>query len=871
MSDLVAEFVSESLENLDHVDQDFVALEKRPGDREILARIFRALHTLKGSCGFLGFSRLEALAHSGESLLGMLRDGTIALTPEITTTLLQTIDGVRGSLSIIEATGGEGDIRHDALITKLDALREGKGPLEAGSAAPHFASVRSATPSRTAELETLPWEERVETLRRALMDLDRSLAGMHDTSAPLESVAAALTHLARAAAGFQVVVDVASAAANLAESSLSSAHTEAILEAASFVDEVLASIEATGTAPPVVPTRLATLLGLQGIARDQTAAEVFAKQRKANTSAPPAAPPVPSAPPGMPPVTGPAVDSAAVEHHREDVAGRRGSVMDSKIRVDVKLLDNLMNQVGELVLARNQILQSLSSRDSRVPARITQRLSQITTDLQASVMRTRLQPMDIIWNRIPRTVRDLGMELGKRVDLVMEGADTELDRSLLDAIRDPMTHLVRNAIDHGIETEEERIAAGKKPTGNLSLRAWHEGGQVNIEIVDDGRGIDVARIEKKAIARGLITPEQARAMSHNEKVALIFLPGFSTAEKVTTVSGRGVGMDVVKNNIDQVNGAIDIQTEVGRGTAIRLKIPLTLAIIPALIVKSVGERYVIPQVSLLAVVSLAAENSARGIERVHDAAVFRWRGRLLPLVDLSAELRLGPKKLTEEAVTVVVLQAADRFFGLMVDAVVDSAEVVVKPVNRVLARTRVFAAATIMGDGRAAMILDVLGLAQRAVVLSGRAEQSSATRGAKGMRPTASVDEQQVLVVRVGGELAVVPLTNAIRLEHFPAKAVERLGKRPVAQYRGRVLPLWHFGGADISTLAADSVLNVVVYIEGDHSIGLVVDELVDILKRPGDIQNFKDRAPGVVGGTIVLNRTARVLDLPALAREAST
>lgn len=849
MSTLIAEFISESAESLDRVDQDFVALEKRPGDREILARIFRAVHTVKGSCGFLGFSRLEALAHSGESLLGMLRDGTLALTPAITTKLLETMDGIRASLEVIESTGGEGDRRHDTLIAELDALREGKRVTPTPAAA--ATSTSSNAPPKPAGTP-VPWQERVEDLRRALLDLDKALAGLREPSS-WPRIAAALDEIASAAEGSVALVDVACRAAKLASGPDSSGREEAILEAAVFLDDALASIDATNAAPYETPPQLLAILGGPSVA----------------PPAPPA--PITAGPAPAGPAPAPAA-AASVDRHREESASRRTSIADSKIRVDVRLLDSLMNQVGELVLARNQILQSLQSRDGRVPTRITQRLSQITTDLQAGVMRTRLQPMEIVWNRFPRTVRDLGLELGKRVELVMDGADTELDRSLLEAIRDPMTHLVRNALDHGIETEAERIAAGKKPVGSLSLRAWHEGGQVNIEIEDDGRGIDVARIEQKALARGLITPEQARAMSHQEKVALIFLPGFSTKEQVTTVSGRGVGMDVVKNNIDQVNGAIDIQTEVGRGTSFRLKIPLTLAIIPALIVHSAGEQYVIPQVGLLAVVSLTGSGAERGIEYVHDAAVFRWRDRLLPIVDLGAVLmgRADTSPREAGAITVVVLQAADRRFGLMVDAVVDSAEVVVKPISRVLTRTRVFAAATIMGDGRAAMILDVLGLAQRVAVVTGRAERASTSRAMRHTGAVAPSEDQQALIVRVGRDLAVVPLTSAIRLEHFPARAVERYGGRPVAQYRERVLPLRHLEGHDLLVMESDGVLNVVVYTEGEHGIGLVVDELVDIIRGPTAIQRVDGRRHGVIGATIVQDRVAQVLDLPALAREVS-
>lgn len=879
MSALVAEFVSESVENLDLVDKDFIALEKRPGDREILARIFRAIHTLKGSCGFLGFSQLEALAHSAESLLGMLRDGALALSPAITTALLRTMDGVRAALLVIEKTGEEDPSGHAELIAQLDAMRSGTEPPPVATkvmprpAVPVAQPAPVAPPPLATEVAMPPWADRVESLRRAMVDLDHALVGINDPEVPLPPIARAFSALARAARGFDVIVEVASKAAKHAAGADSPALRALFMDVAAFVDEALASLQATGVGPREVPPPLLELLDRAVVHEERPTPAAAPRAPAANPipakASAPEREPEPAIPSSAPASPSPSIEPGAGERSNEDGITRRGPSADSKIRVDVQLLDSLMNQVGELVLTRNQILQCLASRDGRVPGRITQRLSQITTDLQASIMRTRLQPMEIIWNRFPRTVRDLALELNKQVDLVMEGADTELDRSLLEAIRDPLTHLVRNAIDHGIEPESERVAAGKKPVGRLSLRAWHEGGQVNIEVLDDGRGIDIARLEKKAIERGLITAERARTMSQKEKIDLIFLPGFSTAQKITTVSGRGVGMDVVKHNVDQVNGEIEVKTEAGRGTAFRLKIPLTLAIVPALIVASAGERYVIPQVSLLAVVSLVAEYSERGIERVHNAAVFRWRGRLLPLVDLSATLGCGPKPLRGEAVTVVVLQAAERLFGLMVDAVVDSAEVVVKPVNRVITRTRVFAAATIMGDGRAAMILDVLGLAQRATVVTGRAEQAASNQALRDGKTASSSANEQALIVRVGRDLAVVPLSAAIRLEHFPAKVVEQLGRRQVAQYRGRMLPLQKLGGGEIAVSDPEDVLNVVVYTEEPHGLGLVVDELVDIIPLPKEIQKLADRAASVVGGTIVQNKVAQVLDLQALAREA--
>src|SRR5260370_15322674 len=318
----------------------------------------------------------------------------------------------------------------------------------------------------------------------------------------------------------------------------------------------------------------------------------------------------------------------------------QATASDSTVRVNVGLLDKLMNLVGELVLARNQVLQfAKRMKDSSFLA-ASQRLSLITTELQAGVMKTRMQPIGNIWDQFPRTVRDVALGCGKEVAIEMEGKETELDKTIIEAIKDPLIHLVRNSVDHGIELPEDRVKWGKDRAGRLMLRAFHESGKVNIEISDDGEGLNVERIYQKAVERGVITTEQGARMTEREIFNLIFLPGVSTAEKVTNVSGRGVGMDVVKTNIERIGGTVDVQSTLGRGTTVRVKIPLTLAIIPALIVTCSGDRYAIPQVSLLELVRLGREEVDRGIELVHGAPVYRLRGRLLPLVYLNRELKL---------------------------------------------------------------------------------------------------------------------------------------------------------------------------------------------------------------------------------------
>ena len=407
----------------------------------------------------------------------------------------------------------------------------------------------------------------------------------------------------------------------------------------------------------------------------------------------------------------------------EQAEARGSAVSDSTIRVDVGLLDKLMNLVGELVLARNQVLQFTSQSADSAFLATSQRLNLITTELQGSVMKTRMQPIGNVWSKLPRVVRDLAAACGKEVRLEMEGKETELDKTIIEAIKDPLTHIVRNSVDHGIERPETRVERRKPAEGCLKMRAYHEGGQVIIEITDDGGGIDCERVKQKALQRALITPEQAARMSDHEALYLIFLPGFSTAEKVTNVSGRGVGMDVVKTNIERIGGTVDLQSQPGKGTTLKIKIPLTLAIIPALIVTSGGDRFAIPQVSLLELVRLEVEQASQQIEFIHGAPVYRLRGQLLPFAYLNRELRLNDAdddglKPSVEATTIVVLQADGHPFGLVVDEINDTEEIVVKPLGKQLKGVASFAGATIMGDGRVALILDVLGLAQRAGVVA---------------------------------------------------------------------------------------------------------------------------------------------------------
>ena len=780
MDDIVREFLVESNENLDQLDRNLVALEKDPKAENILASIFRTIHTIKGTSGFLGFSKLESLTHVGESLLSKMRDGELLLNAEITSGLLVMVDAVREMLANIEATGQEGDRDYQTLIESLTRL-QGSTPETAPATAGLATPTSPLSPPEGAEEET--------------GEVDKRLG--------------------------EILVE---------KGKTSSAQVGAALDKQTQGD----------------PRRVGEILVENGSAKPPDVLEALQEQKEVRALA----------------------------------------AMDSSIRVDVGLLDKLMNLVGELVLARNQILQFSTTQQDPVFLSTSQRLNLITTELQEGVMKTRMQPIGNIWARFPRLVRDLATSCGKRVRIEMEGKETELDKTLVEAIKDPLTHLVRNAVDHGIETPEERLACRKPAEGRLFLSAFHEGGQVNIEISDDGAGIDLEEVKQKALERGLVTSDHAARMSEREVLNLIFLPGFSTAQKVTNVSGRGVGMDVVKTNIEKIGGVVDIQSQIGKGTTLKIKIPLTLAIIPALTVTSGGDRYAIPQVSLLELVRLEGEQARKGIEMIHGAPVYRLRGRLLPLVYLNRALGIEPEssadgsgKPAEDVANIVVLQADEQQFGLVVDEINDTEEIVVKPLGKQLKGITTFAGATIMGDGRVALILDVLGLAQCANVVSevrdrGVAEKTAATE--------VRHDEGESLLLLRGpddGRMAM-PLSLVARLEEFARTAVERSEGQYVVQYRGQILPLIHLssalterrqqprnaGASEPGT--EDEKIQVVVYTDQGRSVGLVVDRILDIAHEAVKIQKRTGRQ-GTLGSMVVQGRVTELLDVKGIIQTA--
>jgi two-component system, chemotaxis family, sensor kinase CheA len=559
----------------------------------------------------------------------------------------------------------------------------------------------------------------------------------------------------------------------------------------------------------------------------------------------------------------------------QQVVEARSNVSSGTIRVGVNLLDNLMTLVGELVLVRNQLLQVSNSTDDVGLQSVSQRMNLIATELQEQVMKTRMQQIGTVWNQFPRTVRDVAFTCGKQVRIEMEGQETELDKTIIEAIKDPLTHIVRNSVDHGIETPERRSATGKPAEGRLLLRAYHEGGQVIIEMSDDGAGLDPEKLRRKALDKGLITAEQASRMGEREAANLIFLPGFSTAEKITNVSGRGVGMDVVKTNIEKIGGIVDVQSRLGAGTTVRMKIPLTLAIIPALIVSSGGDRYAIPQINLLELVRLDGEDAAKRVELIQGVPVYRLRGRLLPLVYLNRELRVvstDAKCAEADSLNIVILQADDRQFGLVVDEINDTEEIVVKPLGKQLKGVKAFAGSTIMGDGRVALIIDVLGVAQASGVVGESRERSLAEKETHATG--AGAEKQTMLLFQCGTEgCAAMDLSLVARLEEFKTSAIEKVGRQRVVQYRGQIMPLtWVSEALHLPPGPARTepdTLQVVVYSAEGRSVGLVVDQILDIVEER-IVAEQPTKRDGVLGSAIIQQRVTDLLDVHALVRSAA-
>ena len=792
MDDLLREFLTETSESLDTVDNQLVKFEQEPNNAKILDNIFRLVHTIKGTCGFLGLPRLEALAHAGETLMGKFRDG-MPVTGQAVTVILSSIDRIKEILAGLEATEAEPEGNDRDLIDKLEAM------VEQGMAA----MSASASPIAAGSAQPMP------------------AAG---SAAPV--------------ADAPPLVPEAPAAAAPAPAKEMTTGT--------LIDQTLER--------PLRPGEV-SLDELERAFRE-TAIEASAPVARVEVKAEPA--PAAEAPAAKEAAKAPREKAAPKKSMMADEAAGEGDrIANQSIRVNVDTLEHLMTMVSELVLTRNQLLE-ISRRNEDTEFKVPlQRLSNVTAELQEGVMKTRMQPIGNAWQKLPRIVRDLSSELGKQIELEMHGADTELDRQVLDLIKDPLTHMVRNSADHGLETPAERLAAGKGEQGTIRLSAYHEGGHIIICIADNGRGLNTEKIKAKALSSGLVTEAELEKMSEAQIHKFIFAPGFSTAAAITSVSGRGVGMDVVRTNIDQIGGTIDIKSVAGEGSSVTIKIPLTLAIVSALIVEAAGDRFAIPQLSVVELVRARA-NSEHRIERIKDTAVLRLRNKLLPLIHLKKLLKIDDGAASDpENGFIVVTQVGSQTFGIVVDGVFHTEEIVVKPMSTKLRHIDMFSGNTILGDGAVIMIIDPNGIAKALGAAGSSAHDMGDEHGAHHIG--SGEQTTSLLVFRAGSsQPKAVPLGLVTRLEELPADKIEFSNGRYMVQYREQLMPLVAMDGVSIATQGAQPIL---VFADDGRSMGLVVDEIIDIVEERLNIE-VGGSASGILGSAVIKGQATEVIDV---------
>lgn len=809
MDDLIVEFIAETNESLDELDVDLVNLEQNPNDKDLLGKIFRLMHTIKGTCGFLGLPRLEKVAHHAENVLGRFRDGDLEVTPGYVTLIFESIDQIKYIVNEIEETGAEPSGSDADLIARLDAAYEGEDV--SGDASAVGDSGPAAQPVEAAAEEEQPSEDAI----------DIQITEKDNSDLPPGEVS-------------------------------------------------LEELEAAFAAAP----------GMDGI--------VNPADMQSDESKPAPLPPIPE-------------KKSAQKEEKENTTEKKAITSTQSLRVNVDVLENLMTMVSELVLTRNQLLQIVRAQGDTEFSAPLQRLNHVVSELQEGVMKTRMQPIGNAWSKLPRIIRDLSIELGKKIELEMIGQDTELDRQVLEMIKDPLTHMVRNSGDHGIETPEDRLAVGKPETGRIILKAFHEGGHIIINISDDGKGLSEDKIKDKIISNGLATPDELAEMSSQQIQQFIFKAGFSTAEAVTSVSGRGVGMDVVRTNIEKIGGSIELKSVEGQGSTFTIKIPLTLAIVSALIVEASGERFAIPQLSVSELVMVSQHGDNR-IEYIKGSPVFRLRDRLLPLTSLSKILEIGEDpslaltaKPTEEEKTekldatseeqeekgqdteqkivsaaqkkientqsknlyIVIAKVGGYEFGIIVDRVFDTEEIVVKPVVNMLKDLSLFSGNTILGDGSVIMILDPNGIANA----TGSIDTAESKDAEKEKVHRADSDRKTSLLLFNAGDNTrkAVPLSLVSRLESLNQKDVEYSAGQTMIQYRGSLMPLIPFNSS--VTLTEDAEKPVLVFADKVQSLGIIVEEIVDIVEEVIDVQLSSSQA-GLLGSAIIHGQATDVVDI---------
>jgi len=805
-SELVQEFRNESIDHLQDVEPCLLRIESNPTGpetSELVNRVFRAVHSVKGTAGFFGFEAIERLSHAMESLMMDVRDGVLAYRQDMSDALLSGADALS---QMIEPLPKRVEVPVEDLTKQLAALRD---PDAASSA-----MLEVSAPSTSAEAS-----------------VDTSAIAAANSDAPSEPSAYPKMVLPEA------VEEARSRGHWVFE--VSGPQQAERLDSAEDLGLILAAnSDFFVSATPLEPDLFAAALGLE---------IGFVKTVMAVDENPPVKP-------------APAAEAVAPAAQSQ----KASKVESESVRVNVGLLNKLMNLAGELVLARNQVFSRIGDSEDVAVRSSLKSLGNITSELQTSIMQTRMQPMETIFKKLPRVVRDVSRKLGKQVEVEVNGGDVELDKSIVELLNDPLTHLVRNGLDHGLEGPSERESRGKSPTGRLTVGAFHEGGQVHIEIRDDGRGIDPQKVRAVAVKRGVVSDEESRSLSESQLRNLIFAPGFSTAEKITDVSGRGVGMDVVKVNIDRLGGRIHIESEVGKGTAIQIRLPLTLAIIPALVVQLADKRYALPGANLVELVRITPDDAPTMIQDVAGSAGLRLRQRLLPLIRLENVLDCPRDEAGCRTRFAAILRAGPSRFALMVDRVLDSEEIVVKPLSSHLSSSRVYAGSTIMGDGQVAMILDANGIA--AVAKMETLEEEVAEEG------SINGDAERSLIFETAdNERYAVELSQVGRVERFETESVERVGTEDVLQTKTGAVDLLRperFLNAGVQVPEHPRGF-IIVPKSTSRPIGLVAARIVDTAPLR-DIQETATPRRGVRGRAVVAGRVTTVLDIDTLGLDAS-
>ncbi len=893
-------YVEESKEHLETIETDLLAIEQQGEDidEELVNKVFRAAHSIKGGGGFLGLDVIKELSHSIENVLDMIRNYQMVPTPEVVNTVLVAFDFL-GVLMDDALHSNEQDI-----ASHVSALKELT-----------HASLSPAEQTMTTQREEIVADDLLTTFTLTEFDLNQARQGgrnifilKYDLIRDVQRKEMTPFALMKNLDELGIILDLKIGMASVGD--LESAEISSIIPMYVLFATVIEQ----------------DLIGMV-IGLDESDIHLIPKCEEAAPPAVAATPP--ATPPTPPPLAGPAPEVPTPEtvtttagtdlgashpspaptesEKRPPAKTKGGEGPGDSLRVSVSVLDQLMNRAGELVLARNQLLQAMSQGDRQSVKVASQRINLVTSELQETIMLTRMQPVGNIFNKFPRVVRDLARNLGKEIELQLQGNEVELDKTIIEGLGDPLTHLVRNSADHGIEGPDERRAKGKPACGHIVLRAFHESGQVIIEIEDDGRGLHFDKIGAKAVEKGIITQEQLARMTESDKINLIMRPGFSTVDQVTDVSGRGVGMDVVKTNLDRLGGQIEIRSEADHGTVVRIKLPLTLAIIPSLLVSSCGQRFALPQVNVGELLRIPANQIREKIDKVGGADVLTLRGELIPLLQLNNVLGLKPtyydaklgviredrrQRLVDDRlldaegeqaaaaareaeaaerrnsrtsdISIVVLQTGTFKYGMVVNEVHDTIEIVVKPLGRHLKKRSVYAGATIMGDGRVALILDVAGLARHAE-LRALTDTEKSLLGQRQSDDTATHSSRQSLLLFRNGaeEHCAVPLRLVLRVEQIKAASIEFKGGKKVIQYRGGSLPVFALEEvANVEMLEESESVAVILFVIGGHEVGLLAVPPLDVLDLDLVVDETTLRQPGISGSSIIGGKTTLLVDI---------